>query len=62
MDQRMEKRLFFLREDGWFEAELTRGLMLASHEELIRWACIAMSRFGYRNYMVTENPYCVMTG
>lgn len=58
----MEKHLFFLRKDGWVEAELTRKLMLAPHEELVRWACVTMEKYGYRNYMITENPHCIMAG
>ena len=58
----MEKRLFFLRQDGWVEAQLSRNLLVASHEELARWAYAMTERHGYRNYMITENPQCIITG
>ena len=52
----MYKRLFFLKQDGWFEAELTGKLLYASDEELLLWAHAVMERKNYRNYLITENP------
>jgi hypothetical protein len=54
----MKKRLFFLRQDGWFETEISGGLMGAPDEELLRWIYAMMDRYGYRNYVITENPEC----
>ncbi|MBN1158454.1 MAG: hypothetical protein JXA61_03670 [Bacteroidales bacterium] len=57
----MKKRLFFLKNDGWFEMELSGRLLNASHEELSGLACTIMLQHRYRNYMITENPgYLVM--
>jgi hypothetical protein len=50
----MNMRLFFLKQDGWFEAELTEKLLHASGEDLIRWAYTVMERYNYRNYLITE--------
>jgi hypothetical protein len=57
----MNKRLFFLKQDGWFEAELTGKLLHASGEELVLWAYAMMERKNYRNYLITENPERVIT-
>ncbi|MBN2481858.1 MAG: hypothetical protein JXB19_08970 [Bacteroidales bacterium] len=56
----MKKRLFFLKNDGWFEMGLSGKLLYASHEELAGLACTIMQRHRYRNYMITENPGCVV--
>ncbi len=50
------KRLFFLRQDGWFEAEITGKLLQATDAELLRWAYAVSERNGYRNYLITDNP------
>jgi hypothetical protein len=52
----MNKRLFFLNHDGWFEQEISGGLLHASQEELVLWAYAMMERKNYRNYLITENP------
>jgi hypothetical protein len=52
----MNKRLFFLRQDGWFEAEVTAKLLNSSDGELLLWAYAMMDKHGYRNYWITENP------
>lgn len=52
----MNKRLFFLNHDGWFEEEITGKLLHASQEELVLWAYAMMERKNYRNYLITENP------
>jgi len=52
----MNRRLFFLKQDGWFEAEITGKLLQATDEELTRRAYAVMDRQGYRNYLITENP------
>jgi hypothetical protein len=52
----MKKRLFFLRQNGWFEVKLTGKLLHASYEELIRWIYAMMEQYNYRNYLITENP------
>ena len=52
----MHKRLFFLKQDGWHETEINENLMYAPVEELVFWAYAMMERYGYRNYMITENP------
>lgn len=52
----MNKRLFFLNQDGWFEQEMSGGLISASHDELVLWAYAMMERKNYRNYLITENP------
>jgi hypothetical protein len=52
----MNKRVFFLRHDGWFEEEISGKLTNCKHEELILWAYAMMERKNYRNYLVTENP------
>lgn len=49
-----------MRSDGWFEAKLTGKLLQASYEEVIRRAYAIMERYGYRNYMITENPEYVI--
>jgi len=56
MNYGMNKRLFFLKHDGWFEEEVSRKLLHASHEELVLWAYAMMERKNYRNYLITENP------
>ena len=53
----MNIRLFFLKQDGWFEAELTEKLLHATDEDLIRWAYAMMERYHYRNYRITEKPH-----
>jgi hypothetical protein len=53
----MNMRLFFLKHDGWFEAELTEKLLHATAEDLIRWAYAVMERNHYRNYRITEGPH-----
>jgi len=57
----MKKRLFFLRQNGWFEVELTGKLLHATYEELIRWIYATMERHNYRNYLITENPVLQVT-
>ncbi len=52
----MNKRLFFLNRDGWFEEEISGKLLHAPHEELILWVYAMMERKNYRNYLITENP------
>ena len=52
----MDRRLFFLNQDGWFEQEMSGGLVSASHDELVLWAYAMMERKNYRNYLITENP------
>ena len=52
----MNRRLFFLNHDGWFEHEMSGGLISASHDELVLWAYAMMERKNYRNYLITENP------
>jgi hypothetical protein len=56
----MNKRLFFLDKEGWFEAEVTGKLLHASNEELVLWAYAMMERKNYRNYLITENPERVL--
>ena len=58
----MRKRLFFLKQDGWCEAELEINLHHASYDELIRLAYVMMARYCYRNYMITENPDFAVKG
>ena len=52
----MNKRLFFLKNDGWFEEDLSDKLTHASHEELVLWAYSMMERKNYRNYLISDNP------
>jgi hypothetical protein len=52
----MDKRLFFLRQDGWFEVEVSAKLLNSSNEELFQWAYAMLDKHGYRNYLITENP------
>ena len=52
----MDKRLFFLEQDGWFEVEVAAKLLNSSNEELFRWAYAMMDKHGYRNYLIIENP------
>ncbi len=52
----MNRRLFFLNQDGWFEQEMSGGLISAPHDELVLWAYAMMERKNYRNYLITENP------
>ena len=52
----MQKRLFFLKQDGWFEVEVTAKLLNSSNEELLQWTYAMMDKHGYRNYLITENP------
>jgi hypothetical protein len=52
----MNKRLFFLKQDGWFEVEVTESLKNASPEELARWVYAMADQYKYRNYLITENP------
>jgi hypothetical protein len=56
MKRVMNKRLFFLKQDGWFEADMTGKLLNVPVEELSRWAYTMMERHNYRNYLITENP------
>jgi hypothetical protein len=52
----MQKRLFFLRQDGWFEMEISAKLLNSPNEELFKWTYAMMDKHGYRNYLITENP------
>jgi hypothetical protein len=52
----MNKRLFFLKHDGWFEVEVTESLKNASPDELARWVYAMADRHKFRNYLITENP------
>jgi hypothetical protein len=52
----MNKRLFFLNRDGWFEEAVSDKLLNAPHEELILWVYAMMERKNYRNYLITDNP------
>lgn len=52
----MNRRLFFLSNEGWFEEELTGKLLQAPYDELVLWAYAMMERKNYRNYLITENP------
>ena len=52
----MNMQLFFLTQDGWFEAELTEKLLHVTAEDLIRWAYAMMERNHYRNYRIMEGP------
>jgi hypothetical protein len=52
----MQKRLFFLKQDGWFEVEIAAKLLNSSNEELLLWTYAMMDKHGYRNYLITENP------
>jgi hypothetical protein len=52
----MAMRLFFLKKEGWFEAEIAGKLKDAPAEELFRWAYAMMDKHQYRNYLITENP------
>jgi hypothetical protein len=52
----MNKQLFFLKRDGWFEAELTENMLHATLEDLINWAYTVMERNHYRNYRIKEEP------
>jgi len=52
----MDKRLFFLEQDGWFEVEVTAKLLNSSKEALLQWTYAMMDKHGYRNYLITENP------
>ncbi len=52
----MNKRLFFLSAEGWFEEEISGKLLNASHDELVLWAYAMMERKNYRNYLITDNP------
>jgi hypothetical protein len=56
----MNRRLFFLNQDGWFEAEVTENLRDASTEELARWVYAMADRYKFRNYLITENPGAVV--
>jgi hypothetical protein len=56
----MNKRLFFLKQDGWFEVEVTESLKNASPEELARWVYAMADQYKYRNYLITENPWPVI--
>jgi hypothetical protein len=56
----MNKRLFFLNHNGWFEGEISEKLLHASQEELVLWAYAMMERKNYRNYLITENPERMM--
>jgi hypothetical protein len=52
----MNRRIFFLKHDGWFETGITGKLLHAPLEELCRWAYAMMEQHNYRNYLITENP------
>jgi hypothetical protein len=52
----MNMRCFFLKQDGWFEAEVTENLKDASPDELARWVYAMADRHKFRNYLITENP------
>jgi len=52
----MNKRLFFLKQEGWFEVEVSAKLLKSSNEELLQWTYAMMDKHGYRNYLITENP------
>jgi hypothetical protein len=56
----MNKRLFFLNHDGWFEEKVTGKLLHATQEELVLWAYAMMERKNYKNYLITENPERVL--
>jgi hypothetical protein len=56
----MNRRLFFLNQDGWFEAEVTAKLLNSSNEELLQWTYAIMDKLGYRNYLITENPGIIL--
>jgi hypothetical protein len=58
----MNRRLFFLKQEGWFEVEITGKLLQATDTELIRWVYAMMDRYGYRNYLITENPASQVIG
>jgi len=58
----MSRRLFFLQQEGWFEAEIAGKLLQATDTELIRWAYAMMERHHYRNYLITENPALQLAG
>jgi hypothetical protein len=51
----MNIRLFFLKQDGWFEAELSEKLLHATGEDRIRWAYAMMEQNHYRNYRIRES-------
>ncbi|MBN1416662.1 MAG: hypothetical protein JW973_16285 [Bacteroidales bacterium] len=53
----MNKRLFFLKSDGWFEAKIAGKILNAPADELIRYAYGIMERYRYRNYLITESPH-----
>lgn len=52
----MQRRLFFLRHDGWFEVEISGKLLHTTDTELLQWVYKVTEISGYRNYMVSENP------
>lgn len=52
----MSRRLFFLKQEGWFEVEMTGNLLNCSLDELIGWAYDMMERCHYRNYIIKEGP------
>lgn len=56
----MNKRLFFLKYDGWVEEDISDKLAHASREELVLWAYSMMERKNYRNYLITDNPERVL--
>jgi hypothetical protein len=56
----MNKRLFFLSHDGWFEEAISEKLLHASQDEIVLWAYAMMERKNYRNYLITENPERVL--
>jgi len=58
----MNRRLFFLQQEGWFEVEIAGKLLQATETELIRWAYGMMERHHYRNYLITENPETSLRG
>jgi len=58
----MNRRLFFLQQEGWFEVEIAGKLLQATETELVRWAYAMMDRYKYRNYLITENPTLQVIG
>ncbi len=53
----MNKQLYFLKQDGWFEYEMTGNQLTLSLDELISWAYDIMKRERYRNYIIKEGPH-----
>jgi len=61
----MRRQLFFLKKEGWVEAEIAGNLVNSSRDELLKWAYEMMKECGYRNYLIREatlaslDPYCI---